>query len=139
MAASGSANPQVNVLITGTPGTGKTSTAAAVAAATGLRHLDVGAAIKDQSLHCGWDEDFQCHIVDEDKVRTRGERLPPLRRSASARALPPAALRAHPSPQVCDALEEQMSAGGNIVDYHSCGFFPERCALRCTASRGDCS
>ena len=24
-----------------------------------------------------------------------------------------------------------MSAGGNIVDYHSCGFFPERCAGRC--------
>jgi hypothetical protein len=31
------------------------------------------------------------------------------------------------APQVCDALEEQLSAGGNVVDYHSCGFFPERC------------
>jgi adenylate kinase len=28
--------------------------------------------------------------------------------------------------QVVDAMEEQMSAGGNIVDYHSCDFFPER-------------
>lgn len=25
-----------------------------------------------------------------------------------------------------DGLEESMSLGGNIVDYHSCEFFPER-------------
>lgn len=28
--------------------------------------------------------------------------------------------------QVVDELEERMSKGGNIVDYHSCEFFPER-------------
>ena len=28
--------------------------------------------------------------------------------------------------QVVDELEESMSKGGNIVDYHSCEFFPER-------------
>lgn len=28
--------------------------------------------------------------------------------------------------QVIDELEERMSKGGNIVDYHSCEFFPER-------------
>jgi adenylate kinase len=28
--------------------------------------------------------------------------------------------------QVIDELEDQMSAGGNIVDYHGCEFFPER-------------
>ena len=28
--------------------------------------------------------------------------------------------------QVIDELEEVMSAGGNIVDYHGCEFFPER-------------
>lgn len=27
---------------------------------------------------------------------------------------------------VCDELEEQMSAGGNVVDFHTCDFFPER-------------
>lgn len=25
-----------------------------------------------------------------------------------------------------DELEEEMSKGGNIVDYHGCEFFPER-------------
>ena len=64
--ASSTAKP--NILITGTPGTGKTTTASAFAAAAGLVHVDVGAAIKEQELHQGWDDDFQCHIVDEDKV-----------------------------------------------------------------------
>jgi adenylate kinase len=30
--------------------------------------------------------------------------------------------------QVVDALEDQLSGGGCVVDYHSCDFFPERCA-----------
>lgn len=42
----------------------------------------------------GWDEEFECFILDEDKV--------------------------------CDELEDTMTAGGNIVDHHSCDFFPER-------------
>lgn len=63
------------MLLTGTPGTGKTSTAAAVAAATGLRHIDVGDAIKTQSLHSGWDDEFECHIVDEDKARAWRRRV----------------------------------------------------------------
>lgn len=28
--------------------------------------------------------------------------------------------------QVIDELEEKMSEGGAIVDYHGCDFFPER-------------
>ena len=28
--------------------------------------------------------------------------------------------------QICDALEDQMTVGGNIIDFHSCDFFPER-------------
>ena len=28
--------------------------------------------------------------------------------------------------QLIDELEERMCKGGNIVDYHSCEFFPER-------------
>ena len=28
--------------------------------------------------------------------------------------------------QVCDALEDDLTAGGVIVDYHGCDFFPER-------------
>jgi broad-specificity NMP kinase len=60
-----------NVLVTGTPGTGKSTLCALVAAALGGRveHVDVSAMVKDQGLHEGWDEERQCFILDEDKVR----------------------------------------------------------------------
>ncbi len=57
-----------NILVTGTPGTGKSTTCEQIAEATGLKHLNVGQLVKEQDLHCGWDEEFQCHIIDEDKV-----------------------------------------------------------------------
>ena len=28
--------------------------------------------------------------------------------------------------KLCDELEDTMAAGGNVVDFHSCDFFPER-------------
>lgn len=49
---------------------------------------------KANSLYEGWDDDYNCPILDEDKV--------------------------------IDELEEQMQKGGNVVEYHSCEFFPER-------------
>ncbi|KAK9844114.1 hypothetical protein WJX81_004783 [Elliptochloris bilobata] len=57
-----------NILITGTPGTGKTTTAELIAEQTGLRHINVGELVKSQQLHCGWDEEHDCLILDEDKV-----------------------------------------------------------------------
>ncbi|GBF95109.1 adenylate kinase isoenzyme [Raphidocelis subcapitata] len=57
-----------NILITGTPGTGKTTTAEQVAAAAGLKHINVGEWVKAKELHCGWDEQHQAFILDEDKV-----------------------------------------------------------------------
>lgn len=66
MSQSGRDRP--NILITGTPGTGKTTTCELVAAATGLRHLNVGDLVKKESLHSGWDDEFDSYIIDEDKV-----------------------------------------------------------------------
>ena len=39
-----------------------------VAAATGLRHLNIGDLVKSQELHSGWDDEFECWVIDEDKV-----------------------------------------------------------------------
>ncbi|CAH2069343.1 unnamed protein product [Thlaspi arvense] len=83
-----------NILITGTPGTGKSTTAAALAEATNFRHICVGDLVKEKNLHDGWDDKFESYILNEDLV--------------------------------CDELEDVMVAGGNIVDYHGCDFFPER-------------
>lgn len=57
-----------NILITGTPGTGKTTTAALAAEATGLRHINVGDVVKAAGCHEGKDEEFDSYILDEEKL-----------------------------------------------------------------------
>ena len=57
-------------------GTGKSLTCGEVAARTGLRQVDVGQLAKDNNFFEGWDEQYQCPILDEDKVeRDTTERL----------------------------------------------------------------
>lgn len=66
-----------NIMVTGTPGTGKTTLCEMVAQQSGFKHVNVGEWVKEQNLHSGWDEEFQCFILDEDKVRAprrRGRR-----------------------------------------------------------------
>ncbi|MBA0583307.1 hypothetical protein Gorai_014171 [Gossypium raimondii] len=100
MAADGNKRKRPNILVTGTPGTGKTTTSSALAEATNLRHINIGDLVKEKNLHDGWDDDLQCHVINEDLMY---------------RIL-----------KVCDELEDVMEEGGNIVDYHGCDFFPER-------------
>ncbi|KAJ8304414.1 hypothetical protein KUTeg_017997 [Tegillarca granosa] len=83
-----------NVLITGTPGTGKSTIGTELATRTGLKYINIGDLAKEEELYEGYDEEYQCPILNEDRV--------------------------------IDELEDTMSLGGNIVDYHSCEFFPER-------------
>eukprot|EP01111_Echinosteliopsis_oligospora_P019266 TRINITY_DN9234_c0_g1_i1.p1 TRINITY_DN9234_c0_g1~~TRINITY_DN9234_c0_g1_i1.p1 ORF type:complete len:171 (+),score=38.67 TRINITY_DN9234_c0_g1_i1:333-845(+) len=83
-----------NILITGTPGTGKTSTADNLSQQIGFTHIDVSGLVKDKGLHEGKDEELDTYIIDEDLV--------------------------------CDELENMLTDGGVIVDYHGCDFFPER-------------
>mmetsp|Transcript_19609 Transcript_19609/g.29218 ORF Transcript_19609/g.29218 Transcript_19609/m.29218 type:complete len:178 (+) Transcript_19609:74-607(+) len=85
-----------NILITGTPGTGKTSLAEEVASKSGMTHINLSVVIGDKGLHDGRDEKFDCFVLNEDKVCDALE----------------------------DALGSQN--GGYIVDFHSCDFFPER-------------
>ncbi|KAG9063471.1 hypothetical protein KI688_004355 [Linnemannia hyalina] len=57
-----------NILITGTPGTGKTTTSEMAAEATGLTHINVGDLVKAKSLHEGLDTEYDSYILDEDKL-----------------------------------------------------------------------
>jgi adenylate kinase len=82
-----------NIVITGTPGVGKSSHASLLASRTGLKHLEVSKLAKDRGCTDGFDEELQTAIVDEDKL--------------------------------LDAIEDEMHAGGNIVDWHACDLFPE--------------
>ncbi len=56
-----------NILITGTPGTGKTSTAELVAIATQLHHINTSQIITDHQCHLDYDELLQSWELDEDK------------------------------------------------------------------------
>lgn len=57
-----------NIIITGTPGVGKTTHSEILAERTGLRHVSVNQIVKDKECHEGWDDEYQSWIVDEDKV-----------------------------------------------------------------------
>ena len=58
-----------NILITGTPGTGKTTTSELLAIATGLNNINVGTIVKEKECHEGVDKEFDAFILDEDKVK----------------------------------------------------------------------
>ena len=99
----GSKNPRPrrtrpNVLITGTPGTGKSSLAERVAAAVDdLTRIDVSQLAKDGDMLESFDATHDTHVIDEDKVLDHME-------------------------------EHGLGgdAGGVVVDYHGCDLFPER-------------
>lgn len=57
-----------NILVTGTPGTGKTSLCSMIAQTTNLKHIEVGALVKEKDLHDGYDEEFDAFELNEDKV-----------------------------------------------------------------------
>ncbi|CCU77345.1 DUF1671 domain-containing protein/POS9-activating factor FAP7 [Blumeria hordei DH14] len=57
-----------NIIITGTPGVGKTNHCELLSRETGLKHISINDIVKERDCHEGYDEDFQSWIVDEDKL-----------------------------------------------------------------------
>nr|CAD2144801.1 unnamed protein product [Meloidogyne enterolobii] len=85
-----------NILITGTPATGKTTLAKKVAENLPLNFIDIGETIKKENFFDGYDKRLETNILDEDKLLDHlQERL--------------------------DSEE-----GGYILDYHSSELFPKR-------------
>lgn len=68
MAFNGSPILGPNLLITGTPGTGKSTLSAQVAERCGLVHVDVSQFAIEHQLVEGWDEQLATNILDEDGV-----------------------------------------------------------------------
>ncbi|XP_004241269.1 adenylate kinase isoenzyme 6 homolog isoform X2 [Solanum lycopersicum] len=75
MTQNSSGRKRPNILITGTPGTGKTTTAAALAEVTALRHINVGDFANEENLTNGWDDTFDCYYINEDLVCDALEKL----------------------------------------------------------------
>lgn len=63
------AKNEPNIIITGTPGVGKTSHCEILCQHTGLKHLSINQIVKERGCQEEWDEELQSWIVDEDKVR----------------------------------------------------------------------
>ena len=125
-----------NILITGTPGTGysycrkcfvskkwkkidfgktkkgKTTLSSQVAENAKMKHIEVSRIIEQYELHDGWDEEFECFNLNEDKVSF-----------VHCYSIPKFILQWK---KVCDELEKHMQEGNVVVDFHSCDFFPER-------------
>ncbi|KAI4128567.1 MAG: hypothetical protein LQ338_002661 [Usnochroma carphineum] len=57
-----------NIIVTGTPGVGKTSLCEALVSNTGLQHLPINRVAKERDCLDGWDEDMKSWIIDEDKL-----------------------------------------------------------------------
>ena len=54
--------------VLGTPGTGKSTLGKELAERVGLNYICVGDLAKEQELYDGWDEEHDCHILDDDRV-----------------------------------------------------------------------
>lgn len=55
-----------NIIITGTPGVGKTTHCEMLAEQLGLRHLGINEVIKDKECYVGRDEEMQSWVLDEE-------------------------------------------------------------------------
>ncbi|KAK1937606.1 Adenylate kinase isoenzyme 6 [Babesia divergens] len=64
-----------NILVTGTPGVGKSTLCSRIASAAGAVHLNVADLVKHKQLHSGWDDDMQCSIYDEEKLNDELARM----------------------------------------------------------------
>ena len=98
-----------NIIVTGTPGVGKTTHCEILAQDTGLKHLSINDIVKQRDCHDGYDDDFNSWIVDEDKVLSLS--LVPNSELITAKLL--------------DSIEDEVKQGGYLVDWHACDLFPK--------------
>jgi len=95
-----------NIIITGTPGVGKTTTCHELAQRTGLHHLEINEVVKKHNIGESSTDPSDPHtkIVDEDRL--------------------------------LDCIENDLEEGGQIIDWHACDLFPPSmidlvCVVRC--------
>lgn len=90
-----------NIIVTGTPGCGKTSHCESLVGQLNeqvdkvkFQHLSISDVAKERKCIESYDEQFDTSVVDEDKL--------------------------------LDSLEIDLEKGGILVDWHCCDIFPER-------------
>ncbi|KAF2861976.1 P-loop containing nucleoside triphosphate hydrolase protein, partial [Piedraia hortae CBS 480.64] len=95
-----------NIVVTGTPGVGKTTLCQELASRTDMHHLDINEVVKKHNIGEKSDdpEDPNLKIVDDDRLM--------------------------------DCIENDLEEGGQIIDWHACDLFPPSqvdlvCVVRC--------
>lgn len=86
-----------NIIITGTPGCGKTSFSKSLAESlpsSDYKHYNISELAKERDCIESYDEERDTGVVDEDKL--------------------------------LDSLEDDLREGGAVVDWHCCDIFPKR-------------
>lgn len=68
MASNSSTRSQPNILITGTPGTGKSVLATALAEQSGINRIDINEVAKQNNLYESFDENYSSYVLDEEKI-----------------------------------------------------------------------
>lgn len=95
-----------NIILTGTPGVGKTTTAQSLIdlsksdteSSIPLTHLSINKIAKQNNFYESYDAELQTHVVDEDKLLDHIEAL----------------------------ISDGAGDGGYVIDWHVCDIFPER-------------
>lgn len=59
---------KANILITGTPGTGKTTLATRLAENINYEYIDIGSIVKQNKLYEDFDEKYESYVLNEDKL-----------------------------------------------------------------------
>ena len=57
-----------NILVTGTPGVGKSSHCEALAKAVSFKIINVNQVVVDNVCHDGWNKEYESFMINEDKV-----------------------------------------------------------------------
>lgn len=108
-----------NIVLTGTPGVGKSTHAAQLASRLpALRLIDVTSLCKSHKFTLNYDEAWDTFEVDEEKL------LDHLEDVCGADAV-----EAHDEDGGADEDahgQEQEGSGGSILDWHTCDAYPER-------------
>lgn len=131
------------IAITGTPGTGKSTHAQLLVQESPipLKHINVGELVKMEGLHEGFDEEWQSYTVDEDKVCFRSIGQWSSHTLAFLFSFVPLVIgHSRTVFQLLDVLEPIVSRGGVVLDWHTCGIYPERwpdlvVVLRCNHTK----
>lgn len=94
-----------NIIITGTPGVGKTTTTTTLislskdlAPPVPLKHVSINDIAKKDNLYESYDNELQTQVVDEDRLLDAVEAL----------------------------ISDGDGEGGWVIDWHACDLFPER-------------